>query len=159
MQIKKAFISIILLLSFSLGISHNLILHCHELDNEEQQYSSHHHHEHHKHTFDQENDLADQHIFHNDHFDLNTYDLITCFLSEIEHPTNDCNLEHYIPLKSENNLNKQFSKIKIVSVQITVWSLTDQIESLSTYNKEVVSQYLSPPLGNSPNRGPPSISC
>ena len=159
MQTKKAFISVLLLLTYSLGFAHNLVPHCEELTIGEQQSSSHHHHEHHQHSSDEENALADQHISHNDHFDLGVYDLIACFLSEMEHPGNDCHFENCFLLKTSDDLTKQFSKTKIVIILYSVLGLLDQNESLSEYNSEFAEQYLSPPLGNSPNRGPPSISC
>lgn len=156
----KFFISFLLLLTYTFGFAHDLIPHCQELAIGEKQNISHHHHEHHQHEPDVKLSSEHDHIVHEGHYDENIYDLIVCILSELEHPADDdCHVSHYIPTKLNTDLTKQVSKTKIIAILVSVFSLTDQRKSLYEYNSEVAVQYSSPPLGNSPNRGPPSISC
>lgn len=159
MKIIKSVISVFLLLTYSLGFAHNLIPHCQELAIGEQQNISHHHHEHHQHEPDVKLSSELDHIVHEGHFDENIYDLIACILSELEHPADDCHNSQYVPTKSNNDLTKQLSKVKIVAILFSVLGFTNQSKSPSEYSCEVAVQYSSPPLDNSPNRGPPSISC
>ena len=154
------FISFLLLLTYTFGFAHNLIPHCQELATGQQQNISHHHHKHHDHKSDVKPSSKHDHIVHEGHYDENIYDLIVCFLSEMEHPADDdCHVSHYIQTNLNNDLTKQVSKTKIIAILVSVFSFTDQRKSLSEYNSEDAVQYSSPPLGNSPNRGPPSISC
>lgn len=161
MQIKRAIISCFLLFTYSLGFAHNLIPHCQELVSEIGIFSNakdgHHHLEHHTHV--EIEDLDEDDILHENHLDDSLYDFIVCLLSEMEHPVNECQVEHSIPSTLNDDLSKQLSKTKIIAVLCSVWGLTNPNESLSEYNSEAAVQYSSPPLCNSPNRGPPSISC
>ena len=157
MQIKRVVISCFLLFTYSLGFAHNLIPHC-EASNIEHQENSHHHHEHHQHDSD-DKDIDHEDIVHNGHLDAGFYDYVLCFLSDTEHPIHDCNLNHYLPANTYDKVDTELSKAKFIAVLITVFSTTEQDEALPKTRSEVASIYLSPPIGDSPHRGPPSFSC
>jgi hypothetical protein len=157
MQIKRVVISCFLLFTYSLGFAHNLIPHC-EASNIEHQENSHHHHEHHQHDSD-DKDIDHEDIVHNGHLDAGFYDYFLCFLSDTEHPIHDCNLNHYLPANTYDKVDTELSKAKFIAVLITVFSTTEQDEALPKTRSEFASIYLSPPIGDSPHRGPPSFSC
>ena len=157
MKIFKLVISIFLLLTYSLWFAHTLVPHCQELISGEYQ-TSHHHHKHHQHQPGEEKNPNHEHVLHENHFDAGVYDLILCILSETEHPANDCNIEHYVPAKANDNF-KELTKAKLITVLSTLFHFTEQPELLPENSSEDVAIYLSLPLGNSPHRGPPSLSC
>ena len=157
MKIIKPIITVFLLLTYSLGFAHNLFPHCQELISGEYQ-ASHHHHEHHQHESGEGTNPEHEHIIHEGHFDAGIYDFIICFLSEMEHPANDCNIENYVPAKANDNL-KELTKAKLIAVLFTLFRFTEQFETLLEYSRADVTIYLSPLLDNSPHRGPPSLSC
>ena len=162
MQIKRAIISLLLLLTYSLGFAHYLIPHCEASNIEHQvaasQENPHHHHEHHQHTSD-DKDIDHEDIVHNGHLDAGLYDYIVCFLSDAEHPAEDCNLQHYLPANTNDKIDSQLSKAQFVAVLFTVFCIVKQDEALPKSRSEFAAVYLSPPIGDSPYRGPPSLSC
>ena len=160
---SRTVITCFLLFTYSLGFAHNLIPHC-ETSNVKHQVaahheSSHHHHEHHEHSSEDEKGIDHEHILHNGHLDGDIYDFIVCFLSEMEHPTKDCNLEHFLLANSNDKVNTQLVKAKFVAVLFTVLCLVAQDEALPKSQSEFATVYLSPPIDDSPHRGPPSLSC
>ncbi|MEQ9187733.1 MAG: hypothetical protein RLP15_08355 [Cryomorphaceae bacterium] len=162
MQIKRALISLLLLLTYSLGFAHYLIPHC-EANNIEHQVAAHegnphHHHEHHQHAFDDKH-IDHEDIVHNDHLDGGVYDLVVCLLGDMEHPYQDCNLQHYLLSKTNDNVDIRLTNAKLVSILLTVFGFTDSNKALSEFSSEVATVCLSPPIGDSPHRGPPSLSC
>jgi hypothetical protein len=157
MKIIKSIISVSVLLTYSLGFAHTLVPHCQELISGEYQ-TSHHHHKHHQHQPGEEKNPNHEHILHENYFDAGVYDLILCILSETEHPSNECNVDHYIPVNGNDNL-KELTKAKLLAVLFTLFQFPEQSDTLSDYIGEDVAIYQSPPLDNSPSRGPPYFSC
>ena len=162
MQISRIIISCFLLFTYSLGFAHYLIPHCEASNIDHQvaahQENPHHHHEHHQHTSD-EKDVVHEDIVHNGHLDAGLYDLILCFLSDAEHPTNDCNLQHYLLAKTNDNIDTKLAKSRFVALLFVAFCITDQDEQIPESNSERAVAYLSPPIEDPPHRGPPSLSC
>lgn len=155
MQISRIVISCFLLFTSSLGFAHYLIPHC-EAGNIEHKIATH-HENHHQHT--PGDNLDHGHVVHNDHLDGGIYDLIVCFLSEMEHSTEDCNLKYYLLAKTNDKINTQLTITKLIAVLFTICCIAEQNETVSAFSGEATAIYLSPPIDNAPNRGPPSISC
>jgi hypothetical protein len=156
MQIGKIVISFLLLLTYSLGFAHNLIPHCQkfysvESNSHQEKEKEKHHHE----------DLSSdhEHIQHEGHYDEDLYDLLVCFLNEMEHPANDCNVEHCFPARTNDASSKVFAKAKFITALLTVIAHVDESEQTSDYGSDSDAIYLSPPIDDSPHRGPPSLSC
>lgn len=156
MKIFKLAISLFLLLTYALGSAHGLIPHCQEMILGDSS-ASHHHHEHHQHT--PEDNIDHEHIVHKDHLDGGVFDFILCFLSDIEHPANHCSIEHFAPKKTIKNF-KTFSKDKLID---TFFAINNSNELSDIPNRNFIEStlsFLSPPLNNSPHRGPPTtLSC
>ena len=159
MKKLKFWISLILLLTYSIGFAHDLAPHCPEFATEEKHSGSHHHHEHHEHLQDVNPDGQHDHILHEKHFDEDVIDLIVCLLSDLEHPANHCHCTHYIPFKSGNDLVKELPKVKFTATLYSILELPDLGETLSTFGFEVARRYATPQIDKSSKRGPPIISC
>lgn len=154
----KFCISFFLLLTYTFGFAHNLIPHCQELAIGEKQNISHHHHEHHQHQSEEETNPDHEHIPHEDHFDAGIYDLILCILSEAAHPSSECNVDLYFPINGNDSI-KELTKANLLGVLFTLFQFPEQSDTLSVYIGEGIALYLTPPLDNSPSRGPPYFSC
>ena len=156
---KKAFISIVLLLTYSLGFAHNFIPHSHSIDEENHaithEEDGHHHHHNHstKHlTSDHE------HISHGSHYDETLYDLLVCFMHDTHNHENDCEDHYFLAVNSTRNIITKIQANKLVTALFTIISETQQNEFITDYFPNLEIAYLSPPKGESPLRGPPKNS-
>ena len=116
-QFKKTVISLILILSYSIGFAHNLIPHCTDFHSDgEHSESAHHNHSHHTHddgNFVEENH---DHVEHDDHFDDGYLDYLICLIDNLDHSNGSCNLECYTPLveyKFANNEDIQSQDLEV----------------------------------------------
>lgn len=151
MQIKRFISSLFLLLVYSLGFAHNLIPHCHDVNEAFADHSElgHHHHEHSEiHDHDGENH---EHVAHGSHVDEGLYDFLVCILFEMEHQEHGSVL-HFLP-----------TTIKVVnSTQpfLVVLSNLSDVQEFDfikpTFKTTVTPGYFSPLIGALSLRGPPS---
>ncbi len=161
MYFGKMFISCFLLLTYSFGFSHALIPHQEKKDVYSQNIilqENEHHHQHHDHVKNEDTSNDHKHIQHENHFDESLYDLIACFLCELEHTSNTCEIQHYIPVRTIEEANHNFAKTKLATLLLAIIVGVEQIEPISKYDNNSKNNYLSPPLENSPHRGPPSLT-
>lgn len=152
----------LLLLTYSFGFTHNLIPHCNDLVKESHSHTSNHNHaSNHNHHFHAEGDqLHDEHIdiAHHDHYDGGLLDFITCLVHESELPEEECSVEHCFTINPSTSSLK-INKIQTAIILFAVFQpiAQDEADFLSTSDVEI--KYLSPPLEDSPHRGPPFFSC
>ncbi len=162
MQFKKTIISLLLLLTYSLGFAHNLALHCQEVSHlglsVHQEEENHHHHKHHQHSPDENINSDHEHILHEDHYDESLYDLVLCFLNEIEHPAEECNVQHYLPAKTNNVSKKDLAKVKLIVILFSISIDVRKSEIATDYAPNIRDTFSSPPLEQAPYRGPPSFT-
>lgn len=160
MNIGKVVISFFLLVTYLFGFAHSLIPH-------QQWFESNFHaiayqekgnHLHHHHVLDEQIDSDHEHVLHGNHYDTGLYNLIICFFSETEHPVNSCEIQHYLPVESNNASTKALTKAKFVTILIAIVLNAEQSEPNSICSTDSKVKFLSHPLGDSPYRGPPSIS-
>ncbi len=160
MHFGKVVISLFLLLTYSFGFAHTLIPHQEKNDVSTQNIAfqeNEHHHPHHEHQ--QNEDLGNDHVHiqHENHFDESLYDLIACYLCKLEYPSNDCEIQHFIPEKTREDAKRNFAKAKFTALLIAVFIGKKQNEPVAGYDKK--SNYSSAtPLKNTPLRGPPSLT-
>ena len=157
----KVIISFLLLLTYVIGFTHTLLPHHQEVNTGEQLIATlkgeHHHHRHHEHNTNVEDIEDHQHISHENHFDTDFLDLVICFISEVEHPENDCNLDFYVFAKPELNSEKNGAKVRFVAVYMSLLNLGTKSENTTEYRVGNDIIYQSPPIDYSPTRGPPSL--
>ena len=149
MQLKRIVISILFLLTYTIGFAHNLMPH-----NVLNGSDSKHCHEH----VNSDVSNTDDYISHGDHFDTNLYDLIICTLSDTEHGDENCNLEHYIAPSTNLSL-KNIATVQLVAIIFTLLNEEINDDTKTAYNTNVQFSFLSPLLEHSPHRGPPATSC
>lgn len=161
MQIKRIVILCFLMFTYILGFAHYFIPYCDSAANGCQFVVQHndscHNHQHHEHTPDY--NIDHEHIQHNGHLDADIYDFIVCFLTDIEHPTKDCDLRYYLIGKTDNNIDIKLVKARLARVLFAYLSIIQQDEELPIYRSEIAGIYLSPSIEHSPHRGPPSTTC
>lgn len=155
MQLSKIVISLILLLTYSFGFAHNLVPHCNDSGEENHNHTP--SHNHHQHAEGEELDSDHSDITHNDHFDEGITDFITCLVNESESPEEECSVEHCFTFSINNFSLKDISKIQTTIVLFAVFQPIVQDESIAYSSTDVEINYLSPPLEDSPHRGPPFI--
>ncbi|PCI99590.1 MAG: hypothetical protein COB15_03775 [Flavobacteriales bacterium] len=157
---KKVFISIILLLTYSLGFAHNFIPHHHDVETEVHEHSHENDgHNHHHHGSEEKSHEGHQHISHGDHYDEGLYDLIICFLHDANHHNNECDNHYFIPAKSNNSLSSKSQQLKLVATLLALTIEVEQPELTTYFNVNSTTYYQSHSIENSPLRGPPSQKC
>jgi hypothetical protein len=155
MQFYKIIISLLLLLTYSFGFAHNLVPHCN--DSSEENHTHVPSHNHHQHFEGEEIDTEHSDIAHNNHFDGGVIDFITCLVHESETPGEECSVEHCFTFSTNNFSLKDISKIQTAIVLFTVFQPIVQNETILYSSADLEINYLSPPLEDSPHRGPPFI--
>jgi len=159
MQFKRVVISFLLLPIYSLVLAHNLVPHCQEFSSVDvvthQEKENHHHHAHHQHSLDEVISSDHEHIWHQGHYDEGVYDLLECFLSEIEH----CGVEHGYPLNTSDSSLKKLAKSKVIVVLFALLLDLGQNKITTNYGTNVNAIFSPPPLEHSPHRGPPLFTC
>lgn len=156
---KKVFISLILLISYSLGFAHNFIPHHHEAKSKEhiEVHQKEGHHRHHNQTkIHLHTDHT--HISHGSHYDEDIYDLLICFLHHTDHQKSNCNDQHYLPSKTNRVSTNNLKTTKLLAVFINIYIDNEQVELTSDNSILSAPICLSPPIEDSPLRGPPSFS-
>ncbi len=156
---KKIIISIILLLTYSLGFAHNFIPHHHDTETEIHKHShedeGHHHHHH---GSEEKSHEGHEHISHGDHFDEGLYDLIVCFLHDANHHEDECDNHYFIPTKNSNRKTQNSQQLKLVAVLFSLSVEITQPELTTNLDVNSSIAYRDPSMEDSPLRGPPSIS-
>ena len=153
MQFRQSILSMVLLLSYSLGFGHSLLPHCSNPD----LFSHDHHllHEHHDQSVEQ--DAHKTHIEHDNHKDEGLYDFLLCLLSDVDHHFhNELDMDFTFSKLSEYNFD--FLKVELNAVQnhILLPSFHSSFYKTITVQTEVI--YRSPHIGHLSHRGPPPIS-
>jgi hypothetical protein len=155
---KKAFISILLLLTYSLGFGHNFIPHNHGTEKVEHvaahENNGHHHHYHNNVTH---LNVTHKHISHRDHFDHGFYDLLVCFMHEA-HQEESCKENHYVPSKSTRFIVSKLQTVKPIDLLISINLETTNSGLFSGVIVNSTLDYLTPNIESRSLRGPPSIS-
>lgn len=153
-RLNKAIISCLLVLTYTIGFTHNLVPHCAVgVVHIDQSSDSEHHHKHHKHSEVDPNEH--DHIVHKGHFDKNYIDLVFCLLEDVEQNAEHCGQEHCFVISSEVLSLKNLPSKSFAYILHKVFHAVTVIESPNSYNGETFCNYNSPPLENSPHRGPP----
>lgn len=163
MQIKKAIISFLLLITYSLSFALSLAPRCQEVVcvdlSSESVKEKQHNHNHHQHSKTDKAENEHQHFVHADHYDEGFYDFVVCLISEIKHPAHDCNVQNYLPSKTYTLSSKSFNKHKSLAVLLAVvLQLKSDITSI-VLNHSIPFTYTSLSRESSPHRGPPSLFC
>ena len=158
MNIKRIIISIILLLTYSLGFAHNFIPHQHDSETETHNHVHDDKHEHHHHNKTNGLEVDHEHIPHGNHFDEGLYDLLVCFLHETDFHSDDCDNHYLTPTKANSRFSDR--SLQLFAIVNTLFSTTLESEESSTdfIELDITSKYRSPSIENSPLRGPPVLS-
>lgn len=136
----KPFISVLLVLTYSLGFAHNLIPHCHELMSETHS-SEHHSANHSSHEVSEEGFL----------------DLIVCIFSELEHSSDILKFERTDD--TDKSFFSDLAKVKTLAIVAAFFHLVEvEQETPKTHNEQLLV-YHAPFLVNTPSRGSPILSC
>ena len=153
MQMKKTILSLVLLLSYSLGFAHNLLPHCSNPDQ-----LSHNHHELHEHyNGEGSSELDHAHITHNNHKDEGLYDFLLCLLSEVDHHTHD-ELNTEFTFSKTSKVNLGFLKVKFNAITAEKISVEYFSSFISVQPIDFQHFYYSPRIGHLRHRGPPQVS-
>ena len=150
MRLKSIFISTFLVFTYTLSFAHSLIPHCSEPHQHENDANTHHHHSHEQEGAHEGHD----HIQHLDHFDEGLYDLLICFLSDLDHEPDD---GHHIHLATDQNFKTLGNSTSAVLL-ICLFNLEKNENNRPVYSQSVSGLILSPYPEPRPDRGPPVLS-
>lgn len=159
MNFKRIIISLLLLLTYSLGFAHNFIPHQHDSETETHDHAHDDKHEHHHHNGISKLAVDHEHISHGNHFDEGFYDLLVCFLHDADFHSDDCNNHYFIPTKTNNTSSERSLQLfAIVNTLFATTLETEEASSLNFLDAYLTSNYRSLSLVDSPLRGPPVLS-
>jgi len=164
-HLKKVYMSITLLMVYTISFAHEVIPHCHHAlgfsDGPHEQLM---HHEHNGQGNQHHNDDDESHVSHHQGHSQEclsvTDDLfcfLACFLSETEHPGLDGD-QHFLLLETESNPLNDRLKVQLASVLTILFDFHEDNAKVAC-QPEVKDLYSPPLQAHSPHRGPPSISC
>lgn len=160
MQLRKVILSIVLLLSYSLGMAHDVLPHYHANDLHSDiavGIKLHHHHSHHEH--DPVEQPEHDHVTHEDHLDDGLLDYVICLLSEFDHESDDSEHLFYYPSNPEKINLKPVAKVKQALVLLSVLTAPAGDIQFTGSTSEFTSVYEPPILSGIPLRGPPAFTC
>jgi len=154
---KRIIISLLLLLTYSLGFAHNFIPHQHNAETETHNHAHDDKNEHHHHNGINKLGVDHEHISHGNHFDDGFYDLLVCFLHDAEFHSDDSNNDYFIPTKTNNTSSEiSLQLFAIVNTLFATTLETKEASSLDFLDIDLTSNYRSPSLVDFHLRGPPS---
>lgn len=149
---KRTIISMILILTYTVGFAHNLIPHC--TDNHPNAvHLETHNHAHHIHASDDHSAEGHSHVEHGDHFDDGFLNYLVCLFEGIQHHDSGCDVE----CNPQGNQVK-YSTENSVSTDTIIVALDNQfyIENTSVkINSDVLQVQSQKGLDTSPGRSPP----
>ena len=160
MQILKPFISLFLLMTYTVGFAQGLTSVCshNSTVRVRTERTSAHQHAHHVH---EGSELENHdHVQHRDHFDENAFDLLMCVLEDAadkQHPSSDnC---HCIPTTSNRAAADQLAKMKLLAVLVPHFINLQKEELPVEYSYSTEIGSISDPFSESlSQRGPPVFS-
>ena len=153
MHLKRVFISIILIFSYTVGFAHSIIPHCDNLFNGSHIHNISEEHNHNHLTNESHEDH--EHITHGNHFDEGIYDLIICLFSDLDHGASECNMQHNTPLESSIDYGHQENS-KIISTFVSTFGTIEEVEKIEISKLSEIS-YNIPELNAHSLRGPPTL--
>lgn len=157
---KRVFISVMLLLAYSLGFAHNLIPHTHINETAEEivTHDENRHHHYHYNNYHHKKHVNHEHILHGDHFDENLYDLLVCFLHTTDDKqAKDCNGQFYMPTTKKRIINN-VPQVQLLAIIISIVPGLE-ITFTNEFYEWVETLHSLPPINSTSLRGPPSFFC
>jgi hypothetical protein len=161
MYMHRATISFILLMCYSLGITHNLVPHClsgEADDHIEEQGVTHHHHAHHFHDHEVPVQRSASHIQHKDHCDTDIYDFFICLLTELEHPATSCETLQCLLQNPIKRSVKEPISVNCSGADSSYELLTRPVMRTGLMHEADVAFNTRHHTSDNPLRGPPVIS-
>lgn len=150
---KRVFISLILILTYTVGFAHNFIPHCTDAHTDEIHSESEHHHAHHTHDGHDSNEEDHSHVEHGDHFDDGLLDYLICLFEGAQHHDHSCDAQ-CIPQNSafKYSTEKSMYGDQLIIAELSIPHLEKQSSAICT-NTELDLTQFDP---NSPHgRAPP----
>lgn len=154
MALKKTIISIAFLLTYSLGLAHEFIPHCHhnEVGQHSQRLSQLNSTFHEKHCATAHHEIVEASL-------SNFIHTIIGFMSESEHPATCSELALYLPSIAHDLNPLQLIKLFIATSVLCVFLFSFRLIKSLKYSDYEPPVYTPPPLFGANLRGPPSFSC
>lgn len=157
MVLKKAIISVFLLLTYSMGLAHEVIPHCHH--NTVGPESNGHHVVDHQHDLGHVCEKESAHFDHRAHCDEGFMNFVVCLMSETDHPDTCNERSLFLPSLTHDLSSNQGVKLLITAaILLTSYDFFSLSACKQTFADPSFSCF---PRASSPAslRGPPSISC
>lgn len=153
MQFKKAIISLILILSYTVGFAHNFIPHCSDVHTDESHSKVEHNHAHYTHEGHDALEEDHSHVEHGDHFDQGLIDYLVCLFEGVQHHDHSCDAQ----CAPQNNalkysLEKSTPTNQIFTAEFSAPHLEKQSSAISTNTELDLTQV---DLNSSSGRAPP----
>ena len=152
-QFKKTIISLVLILSYTVGFAHNFIPHCSDVHTGENHSKVEHNHEHHNHDGHDSLIKDHSHVEHGDHFDEGLIDYLVCLLEGVQHHDHSCDAQ-CTPQNNvlKDSIEKSVETSKVLTAELSIHHLIKQSSAISTNMELNLTQV---DLNSSSGRAPP----
>ena len=126
-QFKKTIISLVLILSYTVGFAHNFIPHCSDVHTGENHSKVEHNHEHHSHDGHDSLIKDHSHVEHGDHFDEGLIDYLVCLLEGVQHHDHSCDAQ-CTPQNNvlKDSIEKSVETSKVLAAELSIHHLIKQ---------------------------------
>jgi hypothetical protein len=150
---KRVFISLILILTYTVGFAHNFIPHCTDVHTDESHSEVEHHHTHHTHEGHDSTEEDHSHVEHGDHFDQGLLDYLICLFEGAQHHDHSCDAQ-CTPQNSvfKYSTEKSTQGDQLITAELSIPSLEIQSGAISTTTELDLTQI---DLNSSSGRAPP----
>ncbi len=152
-QFKKTIISLILILTYTVGFAHNFIPHRTDVHTDEIHSEVEHHHTHHTHEGHDSTEEDHSHVEHGDHFDQGLLDYLICLFEGAQHHDHSCDAQC---TPQNNALKCSLEKLTPINQAITVEFSAPYFEKQpSAISTKIVLDPTQVDLNSSSGRAPP----
>jgi len=157
MQFLKPFISLFLLLTYSVGFVQGMSSNCNHYSVVLEKENGEHQHNHHVHDGSElENH---EHVQHRDHFDESAFDLLMCVLEDATDAHSGSDNCHCLPATSSRTAADQLAKMKLLAVLVPHFFRVEKQEITVEYFCSPTIGFISDSFAAGlSQRGPPTFS-
>lgn len=150
---NRVVISLLFILTYSLGFAHNFVPHCSDVHLVDDHSELEHNHDHHTHDGQNSIDVDHSHVEHGDHFDEDFLDYLICLFEGNQHHDHSCDTQ-YAPQDSEfkYSIEKPTQPSQVATIECIAPCIEKRSNAIST-NIELARTQID--INSSSGRAPP----
>lgn len=150
---NQVFISLLFILTYSLGFAHNFVPHCSDVHLNGRHSETEHNHGHHSHDEHNSIDVDHSHVEHGDHFDEDFLDYLICLFEGNQHHDHSCDTQYASQdFEFKYSIEKPTQPSQVTTAECLASYFEQQSNAIST-NIELARTQID--INSSSGRAPP----